>query len=386
MKPVFLLVLVLFNCASAENMTRLEKWSQLTREEESIYGKEIKTFGKLKPFIERKPNTILNDEFIEILFESENFAEEICKEISVDNKKESARYIKKLDEFVFSKNMNVLGLDKSFDPNPENFGRPSCQIVPKDKIFILEDLRNYTGKLLSDLDHPLKGNRQGKLNALLSRIKTPNTEFAKDTAELQMKIKNIQKTNSTMILEVNELTRWQYFNSKTVYFVTLNLGLLRNIVGYGPNPLTRLNAYIWLSSFFYIELNPSLLDREKITQQTKPNSRSEYFVKHAENSEILLKDTQYLVLNDKDNFIQGFYDFAASLDFHISSYEELYKFHRKEDYSIFKTSPINNICMKYDCNAKADLDRLKKKATYSIEELKKTKSMKMFYDTNIQRL
>ncbi len=85
--PILALILLLtififfFNCKSTEHATRLEKWSWMMEQEKEIFQDSISEFGKLKPLVERKNpgNEIVYDEYLLIIYSTENFADEICK-------------------------------------------------------------------------------------------------------------------------------------------------------------------------------------------------------------------------------------------------------------------------------------------------------------------
>ncbi len=88
-------------------------------------------------------------------------------------------------------------------------------------------------------------------------------------------------------------------------------------------------------------------------------------------SEQLLNETHYVLINDKENKIPGFDEFAAALDFQITNYEELHQYFLTKDGIQFKTKEIQAICEKHKCNRQPDMELLKKNAKTTIEELKK---------------
>jgi uncharacterized iron-regulated protein len=86
---------------------------------------------------------------------------------------------------------------------------------------------------------------------------------------------------------------------------------------------------------------------------------------------IFYETTQYNLINDKENKLPGFDEFAAALDFQISNYEELHQYFLTKKKFNLKQKKYKAICEKHKCNRKPDMDLLKKNAKVTIEELKK---------------
>lgn len=99
----------------------------------------------------------------------------------------------------------------------------------------------------------------------------------------------------------------------------------------------------------------------------------QFYVDAISKSESLLNETHYILVNDKENKLPGFDEFAASLDFQVSNLEELYQYFITSDVIQFKTKEIQEICEKHKCNQKPDIELLKEKAKVTIEELKKSR-------------
>ncbi len=362
--------MIFLNCASRDNRTRLEKWSDQVRAEEPIFGKPASEVIALKPNQIRKDNALVVDEYLTVEFESGDFAEQLCKSISETETKDSKLWIEKLEQYIFSNNVNLQILDRSFDYTPAEFGKYTCVNLPVEKKFIIDDIRNCLSSLKKILDDPNKSNRKARLEAILNRISVP---AEKGKSELDLKKEAVERTEKEFSDAVFKEIRGEYLIFRivgwTAYFAGLSLdsftaskGILYGIFIYTTFP------YISNGKGKFGDFETIRLARER---------RDETFKKIILEAEGLLKDSHYLLLNHHKNTPPGFDDFEIHLDFQITNYQDLHKFHYRK-YIDFQSATIHNICFQYDCNNQGNLELLKKNGKIAIEELKRRKNSRQF--------
>jgi hypothetical protein len=160
----------------------------MIQEEDKIFESSISEFGKLKPLIERnkfgRDIETPQDEYILIQNSTEQFAEDICKNISDWDIGSSKDWVERVNRYISTKNVNIDSLEKSFNYKLPNQARGECNSVSQKNQFILDDILNLVTKKKVYLDDPQKENRKARLNTLLNRIIGSNKE---KKTELQSK-------------------------------------------------------------------------------------------------------------------------------------------------------------------------------------------------------
>jgi|JI10StandDraft_1071094.scaffolds.fasta_scaffold287229_1 hypothetical protein len=369
---ISLILFLISNCTTTENATRLEKWSWMIQEEDKIFESSISEFGKLKPLIERnkfgQDIETAQEEYILIQNSTEQFAEDICKNISDWNISSSKDWVERIKRYISTKNVNVETLEKSFNYKLPNEARGDCNSVSSKNQFILDDILKLVTKIKADLDDPQKENRKARLDTLLNRITGTN----KEKAELQSKSEIVTKRMNSFREEVYELTDLEFNITERTFLASFLLIQLKGITNYPTNFLSGMIAVIGLGAILNREFSKTIEDR-KVAGRFTLELNSRFYSRALQENENLLRTTQYNLINDKENKLPGFDEFAAALDFQISNYEELHQYFLTKDRIQFKTKEIQTICEKHKCNRKPDMDLLKKNAKITIEELKKRK-------------
>jgi hypothetical protein len=145
---------------------------------------------------------------------------------------------------------------------------------------------------------------------------------------------------------------------------------IKGITSYPTNFFTQGIAVIGFIALINRRFSPRLSDRNTV-KSLLFTKKFLFYDEIFSDNEQLLKDTHYILINDKENRLPGFDEFAAALDFQISNYEELHQYFLTKDGIQFRTKEIEAICEKYKCNRQPDMELLKKNAKATIEELKK---------------
>jgi hypothetical protein len=371
-----ILVLILFsNCTTTENATRLEKWSWMIQEEDKIFESSISEFGKLKPLVERnifgRDIETPQEEYTLIQNSTEQFVEDICKNLSDWDISASKDWVERVNRYISTKNVNIEILEKSFDYKKPIEARGDCNSVSQKNQFILDDILKLVKKIKADLDDPQKHDRAARIGLLQNRIRVPiANEKEEEKSELYKKKTLVGKKYSNFTKDVNYATQKEFFATDITWRLAYIFGLIRGLVSYQPDIFTKSIAVIGLIAIGNSFLSPRLNDRDKV--RLLPFTKKILFYdERLSDSDQLLKETHYVLINDKENRLPGFDEFAAALDFQISNYEELHQYFLTKDGIQFRTKEIEAICEKYKCNRQPDMELLKKNAKATIEELKK---------------
>ncbi len=375
--PIILILLLLSNCTTTENATRLEKWSWMIQEEDKIFESSISEFGKLKPLIERnkfgRDIETPQEEYIKIQISTEQFAEDICKNLSDWTVSSSKDWVERVNRYMSTKNVNVETLEKSFNYKLPNEARGECNAVSPKNQFILDDILKFVTKIKADLDDPQKQNRSMKLSSLQNRIRVPIADEKEDNYSELYKKKNLAwKKYSTFRNNVILATAKEENITYITWFVAYAILAIKNFSNYPSNIYTKGVAVIMVVAFGNKLFSQRLNDKD--TARLLPFTKKiPFYDERFSDSEQLIKETHYVLINDKENKLPGFDEFAAALDFQISNYEELYQYFLTKNGIQFKTKEIQEICEKHKCNRQPDMELLKMKAKMTIEELKKRK-------------
>ena len=381
---ISLILFLISNCTTTENATRLEKWSWMIQEEDIIFESSISEFGKLKPLIERnkfgQDIETPQEEYILIQNSTEQFAEDICKNISDWSISSSKDWVERVNRYISTKNVNVESLEKSFNYKLPNEARGDCNSVSSKNQFILDDILKLVRKIKADLDDPQKENRPMRISSLQNRIRIPIANEKEDEkSELYKKKNLVWKKYSALTNDVNYATQKEFFATEITWRLASIFGIIRGWVSYPPNIFTQSIAVIGLIAIGNSFLSSRLNDRD--TVKYFPLSKKILFYdERFSDSELLLKETHYILINDKDNKLPGFDEFAAALDFQITNYEELHQYFLTKDGIKFKTKEIQEICGKHKCNRQPDMELLKKNVKVTIEELKKRRMMSSLFN------
>lgn len=364
------LVLLLFShCTTTENATRLEKWSWIIQEEDKIFESSISEFGKLKPLIERnkffKEQESTIEEYGLIHISSRNFAQDTCRNIFAQEIKSSKYWVERVNRYISTKNVNVETLEKSFNNRSPDYATESCKSIPADLQFILDDILKLLKKVMLSFDNPQKGNRNARFKSLQNRIRSP--------------IVNEEREDHSELYKKREIIMHKYndFKSKVYHATWMERALSRLLLTYGSFlSLTRYEQpyfggilLIGLLTGANLLFSPRLQDADRVVFLTE--RKLQFYVDAISKSESLLNDTHYILINDKENKLPGFDEFATALDFQVSNLEELYQYFITKDGIQFKTKEIKEICEKYQCNQQPDIELLKKNAKITIEEIRK---------------
>ncbi len=367
------LILFLVNCTTSRSKTRLEKFSFMMEEEKEIYGDSISEFGKLKKYVEQSVTNkqeYIEDEYLSIHFGSGDFVEETCQNILNSKTNTDKEILEKVKNFILTKNVNLETLEKGFNYKIPEESRLVCNNIPKKNQNILDEILKLVSKLKLDLDDPKKGNRLGRLNELKTRIRFPNEkEKEEDKSELYKKKSLIDKKHQIVVSKVFLATKNEYFITRGTILTGQIFLVFRNITDYGPNIFTKIVASIFLIAVGNEIFSPRLNDRETISKLHLIGNIQDYYSYLTEN-EHLVKDTQYILIHDKENKIPGFDEILAAYEFRISNYENLNQFLISKNEIKFITEEIKKICESLDCNKKPDMKILKSEASKSIEGLK----------------
>jgi hypothetical protein len=316
---ISLILFLISNCTTTENATRLEKWSWMIQEEDKIFESSISEFGKLKPLIERnkfgQDIETAQEEYILIQNSTEQFAEDICKNISDWNISSSKDWVERIKRYISTKNVNVETLEKSFNYKLPNEARGDCNSVSSKNQFILDDILKLVTKIKADLDDPQKENRKARLDTLLNRITGTN----KEKAELQSKSEIVTKRMNSFREEVYELTDLEFNITERTFLASFLLIQLKGITNYPTNFLSGMIAVIGLGAILNREFSKTIEDR-KVAGRFTLELNSRFYSRALQENENLLRTTQYNLINDKENKLPGFDEFAAALDFQISNY------------------------------------------------------------------
>jgi hypothetical protein len=343
----------------------------MIQEENKIFESSMSEFGKLKPLIERdtfgRDIETPQDEYILIQNSTEQFAEDICKNISDWDIGSSKDWVERVNRYISTKNVNIDSLEKSFNYKLPNQARGECNSVSQKNQFILDDILNLVTKKKVYLDDPQKENRKARLNTLLNRIIGSNKE---KKTELQTKSAIVAERMNSFREEVYEVTNQEYTITERTFLVSFILMQLKGITNYPTNFLSGMIAVIGIAAMLNREFSHSIQDRRVASRFTLEVNPS-FYSRALQENDNLLRDTHYTLINDKENKLPGFDEFAAALDFQISNYEELHQYFLTKKEIQFKSKEIKAICEKHKCNRQPDMDLLKKNGKVTIEELKK---------------
>lgn len=373
---LIILVLLLFsNCTTTENATRLEKWSWMIQEEDKIFESSISEFGKLKPLVERnvfgRDIETPQEEYILIQNSTEQFAEDICKNLSDWDISASKDWVERVNRYISTKNVNIEILEKSFDFKKPIEARGGCNSVSQKNQFILDDILKLVRKTKADLDDPQKHDRATRISSLQNRIRVPITNEKEDDKSDLYKRKIIAaKKYSDFTKDVVLATAKETLVTEWTWFISYLILTIKNISGYPSDIYTKGVAVIMLVAIGNKYFSNRLNDRDAV-KEILHKKKLLFYEERFSGSEQLLKDTHYILINDKENRLPGFDEFAAALDFQITNYEELHQYFLTKDGIQFKTKEIQAICEKHQCNRQPDMELLKKNAKATIEELKK---------------
>lgn len=341
------------------------------QEENQIFEASISEFGKLKPMIPKNQFSrdieYSPDEYILILISTEQFADEVCKEISDREIASSKEWVERVSNFISAKNVNIESLEKSFNYKTPNDARGDCNSIPKKNQFVLDDILKLVSKVKTDLDDSKKHNRQARINLLRSRIKGNESDAI---SELTNKKKIISNQYSYFTKEVNVVTHKEAFITDWTWLISYLFTIIRNASNYSVSVYTKAVAVIGLIAILNKYLSNSLKDRNTAMQLPFTKKILFYEAQFSDSLQ-LLEETRYIITNDKEKKLPGFDEIAAGLDFQISNYEELYYYFLSKEGIEFKTKEIQEICEKHKCNRKPDIELLKKNAKVIVEELKK---------------
>ncbi|HRG46638.1 MAG TPA: hypothetical protein PLX69_11550 [Leptospiraceae bacterium] len=365
-----ILVLLLFsNCTTTENATRLEKWSWMIQEEDKIFESSISEFGKLKPLVGRnkffKEEEATIEEYDLIHISSRNFAENICGNIFAQEIRSSKDWVERVNRYISTRNVNVETLEKSFNYKLPDYAIGSCQSVHPNKQFTLDDILKFVKKIRENLDNPQKGNRNARFKSLQNRIRSPIVnEKNENRSELYNKRETIIQKYRAFNSSVSRAT----FNEKALSRLALMLAYSFSLSRYNQ-PYFGGIVFVGLLSSANLLFSPRLKDNDRVAFLTE--LKLQFYVDAISKSESLLNETHYILINDKENRLPGFDEFAAALDFQVSNLEEIYQYFITKDGIQFRTKEIEAICEKYKCNRQPDMELLKKNAKATIGELKK---------------
>lgn len=347
----------------------------MIQEEDKIFESSISEFGKLKPLIERnkfgRDIETPQDEYILIQNSTEQFAEDICKNISDWDISSSKDWVERVNRYISTKNVNIESLEKSFNYKLPTEARGDCNSVSPKNQFILDEILKLVVKVKTDLDDPQKQNRPMRISLLQNRIRVPITnEKEEDNSELYKKKNLVWKKYSTFTNNVILATAKEAFATDITWLVAYAILAIKNFSNYPSNIYTKGVAVIMVAALGNKLFSQRLNDKD--TARSLPfTKRILFYEERFSESEQLLKETHYVLINDKENKLPGFDEFAAALDFQISNYEEVYQYFLTKDGIKFKTKEIQEICEKHKCNRQPDMDLLKKNGKVTIEELKK---------------
>jgi len=221
------------------------------------------------------------------------------------------------------------------------------------------------------LDDPQKQNRPMRISLLQNRIRVPITnEKEEDNSELYKKKNLVWKKYSTFTNNVILATAKEAFATDITWLVAYVILAIKNFSNYPSNIYTKGVAVILVAAIGNKLFSQRLNDKD-IARSLPFTKRMLFYEERFSESEQLLKETHYVLINDKENKLPGFDEFAAALDFQISNYEEVYQYFLTKDGINFRTKEIQEICEKHKCNRQPDMDLLKKNGKVTIEELKK---------------
>lgn len=361
---LFLLSLLLFsNCTTTNTGTRLERWSGMMLAEKELFEPSLSEFGKLKPAVAKsvwdRNTEILSEEYVAVQIASEDFADEICKNIADYTISSSKDWTERVNRYIATKNVNLDTLEKSFNYKSKEFGRDSCKSVSPKNQPVLDDIVKLIGKIKEDLDDPKKGDRKRRLYSLWDRMGIIKQE--KLNNELKNEVYQITDSKINIIEKIK---------SNPAPVNSFLLGITLKGLSYLPIEIAGGIVVGFSSLFVYLALNPQPEFHDKrIVDDFIAKNQS--FNDAINENKSLLSINHYILMNDKENNYPGFEEFAASLDYQISNYEDLYHYFNKSHEIVFKTKEVQELCIKYECNKKADVDTLKKNAALTIQELKK---------------
>jgi hypothetical protein len=347
----------------------------MIQEEDKIFESSISEFGKLKPLIERnkfgRDIETPQDEYILIQNSTEQFAEDICKNISDWDISSSKDWVERVNRYISTKNVNIESLEKSFNYKKPTEARGDCNSVSPKNQFILDEILKLVVKVKTDLDDPQKQNRPMRISLLQNRIRVPITnEKEEDNSELYKKKNLVWKKYSTFTNNVILATAKEAFATDITWLVAYVILAIKNFSNYPSNIYTKGVAVILVAAIGNKLYSQRLNDKD-IARSLPFTKRMLFYEERFSESEQLLKETHYVLINDKENKLPGFDEFAAALDFQISNYEEVYQYFLTKDGIKFRTKEIQEICEKHKCNRQPDMDLLKKNGKVTIEELKK---------------
>lgn len=369
-------LMLVFNCTTTENATRLEKWSSMMQQESEIFGTSISEFGILKPMIERRKygRNLKNptDEYVSILYETEKFAEDICKNISDWNISSSKGWIDHVISYINTNNVNLETLERSLNYKNASESRIECNSISQKSQFILDDILSYVQKIKTDLDDSQKHNRQNRITSIQNRIRNPISDESEDEKSELFKKKEIIKRNySEFAKVVNALTEREFlvteYTWRFIYIVNVSLG----------GDLSNVFNWYAVNGIFSVAIGNSIFsskleDRRTVkSMQLEDNVR--FFEERIAESDAILIVTQYVIINDKENKIPGFDEYAASFDFQITNYLELHQYLLLKNNIKFKSEDIKKICSQYNCDVEVDIVLLKKNAKATIDKLSQSK-------------
>lgn len=370
-----ILVLILFsNCTTTENATRLEKWSWMIQEEDKIFESSISEFGKLKPLVERNKLSIeienIPEDYTLIHNASADLSEEICDFLFDSKASVSSEFIDRINQYISTHNVNLDTLEKSFNYKSPGYARRICTAIPESKRFILDDILKFISNIKDNIDNPQRGNRKARLDSLLNRMNATEATGKEKKSELLSRGERFTKINNNFKEEVYNATDTEFKISEGTFWVTFLLIQIKGITSYPTNFFTQGIAVIGFIALINRRFSPRLSDRNTV-KSLLFTKKFLFYDEIFSDNEQLLKDTHYILINDKENRLPGFDEFAAALDFQISNYEELHQYFLTKDGIQFRTKEIEAICEKYKCNRQPDMELLKKNAKATIEELKK---------------